>query len=331
MEDLRNYVGIFVQIEGGITMWPEYHFTVPETKRVRYICHTDAKNEADDQFTIAHILMTDKLDVKGIVGAHFRISGDPRYGKGQSAKESIKEIDLILDLMHLTGKVPVYEGAGDAMPDEKTPVDSAGARFIIEEAMKDDDRPLYIGLQGSVTDLASAILMEPAICERMTAIWIGGGNYPEGGQEFNLMQDIHAANVLFSSSMPLWQVTKGVYKTFTTSFAELQYKVEPHGKIGAYLFKQMADLNMALKDISHWPQGETWNLGDEGVVSALLEEIEQEDYYTMEEAPRVDFETMKYLPGSSSRKIRVYHKMNARLDLEDLFCKLAINYPERDS
>lgn len=42
-------------------MWPAYDFTVPENKRFRYICHTDAKNEADDQFTIAHVLMTDKL------------------------------------------------------------------------------------------------------------------------------------------------------------------------------------------------------------------------------------------------------------------------------
>ncbi len=312
-------------------MWNNYHFEVPETKKVRYICHTDAKNEADDQFTIAHILMTDKLDVRGIVGAHFRISGDPRYGEGMSAKASMAEIDLLLDLMHLKGQYPVYEGAGTAMPDEKTPIDSEGARFIIEEAMRDDDRPLYIGMQGSVTDLASAILMKPEICSRMTAIWIGGGAYPQGGQEFNLMQDIAAANVLFSSSMPLWQVTKTVYKTFTTSLAELQYKVEPHGKIGAYLFKQMVDLNTMLKDIPHWPQGETWNLGDEGVIAALLEEVEQEDYYTMVDAPLVDPGTMAYLPGKSSRKVRVYHQMNHRMDLEDLFCKLAINYPERDS
>ena len=47
--------------------------------------------------------------------------------------------------------------------------------------------------------------MEPAICERMTVIWIGGGIYPKGGREFNLAQDIAAANVLFKSKMPVWQ------------------------------------------------------------------------------------------------------------------------------
>ena len=34
--------------------------------------------------------------------------------------------------------------------------------------------PLYIGLQGSITDLASAILLEPKICDRIIAIWISG-------------------------------------------------------------------------------------------------------------------------------------------------------------
>ena len=35
-------------------MWPNYKFQVPDQKKIRYIIHTDAKNEADDQFTIAH-------------------------------------------------------------------------------------------------------------------------------------------------------------------------------------------------------------------------------------------------------------------------------------
>ena len=306
-------------------MWPAYEFSVPKEKQFRFICHTDAKNEADDQFTIAHVLMTDKLDVRGIIGAHFNFCMG-RYPEGTTAKESVKEINLLLNLMHLDGQYPVYEGAGLPLTDEKTPRDSEGARFIIEEAMRDDPRPLYIGLQGSLTDLASAILMEPRICERMTAIWIGGGSYPAGGEEFNLSQDIHAANVLFSSPMEVWQVPKTAYKQFTVSLAELQLKVKPHGRIGAYLFKQMVELNQKLAFIPHWPHGESWSLGDEGVISVLMEELEQDDVYTVIDRP-LFAPDMTYIPGAGNGKVRVYHRMNARLDLEDLFAKLAINYP----
>lgn len=43
----------------------------------------------------------------------------------------------------MSGKVRIENGAEKAMPDEKTPMDSPGAGLIIEEAMKDDKRPLY--------------------------------------------------------------------------------------------------------------------------------------------------------------------------------------------
>ena len=310
-----------------------YEFQVPPRKRVRYIVHTDCKNEADDQYTLAHILMTPKLDVKGIVAGHFDAATkfNPDYQPGETAQASYDEVLKVMDLMHLSGQYPVLMGAPVAMTDENTPIDSEGARFIIEEAMKEDDSPLFIGMQGCLTDLASAILMKPEICDRMTAIWIGGGDYPEGGNEFNLMQDIHAANVVFKSSMPLWQVPVSVYKQFSVSLAELQYKVKPHGKIGAYLFDQLVELNEKLGNLPiPWPHGELWALGDEGVVAALMEEEQNASGYTMRPAPVVDAQTMAYLPGSSDRMVRVYHTMNVRTDLEDLFCKLAINFPHQD-
>ena len=51
-------------------MW-NYEYVVPENKKVRMIVHTDCKNEADDQFALAHHLMTPRFDLKGIVAGHF--------------------------------------------------------------------------------------------------------------------------------------------------------------------------------------------------------------------------------------------------------------------
>ena len=305
-------------------MW-NYEFQVPEQKKLRYIVHTDCKNEADDQFTLAHILMTDKLDVRGIIAGHFDKGNNLRYPPRTTAQASLEEVNLILDLMGLAGRYPVFKGAETGIDNEKTPIVTEAARFIVEEAMRDDPRPLYIGMQGAITDLACAILMEPRICERMTCIWIGGADYPAGGEEFNLMSDVHAANVVFSSSMPLWQVPTGTYKQFAVSLAELQLRVRPWGRIGRYLFEQMVALNNKLADLAHWPHGETWCLGDEGVICALLEDRERQGGYTEIPAPRIGPD-MRYLPGDPGRKIRVYHSMDARLDLEDLYAKLQINF-----
>lgn len=97
---------------------------------------------------------------------------------------------------------------------------------------------------GPLTDIASAYLLEPAIAGRLTVIWIGGGRYPAGGPEFNLGNDIHAANVVFSSPIPLWQVPKNVYEMMPVSFAELECRVLPQGVLGKYLFEQLLACQM---------------------------------------------------------------------------------------
>ena len=309
-------------------MWEKYQYQVPEARKVRYIIHTDCKNEADDQYTVAHALMTEKFEVRGIIAGHFDRANYNRFPEWHTAEASYDEIMTVLDKMELRGRYPVCLGANHGLPDEHTPICSEGAEFIVKEAMREDDRPLYIGMQGAITDLASAILMEPRICERMTCIWIGGGDYPEGGGEFNLMNDIAGANVVFGSSMPLWQVPRCVYKQFGVSLAELQLKVAPYGKIGRYLFEQLVDFNNKMTKFGNWPHGELWTLGDEGCVCALMEEVERDDGYEMIPAPFIEPESMRYLPGKGNRPIRVYKKLDVRMDLEDFFAKLQINYPK---
>ena len=87
----------------------------------------------------------------------------------------------------------------------------------------------------------------------------------------------------------------------------------------------MTALNDSLAENARWPHGETWCLGDEGVICALLEDRERTGGYRLQSAPRFAPD-MRYIPGDSERKIRVYHSMNARLDLEDFYAKLAINF-----
>ena len=129
----------------------------PPHARQRVIVNTDAKNECDDQFAIVQAILTPSFELHGIIHAHF---GDKK--SKTSLKDSHDETMLVLKLMDLEGKVRVEDGATHAMPDETTPVDSPGAQLIIEEAMKDDDRPLFIAFYGPVTDIASALLLKPA-------------------------------------------------------------------------------------------------------------------------------------------------------------------------
>src|ERR1035437_7765536 len=118
----------------------------------RVIVNTDAKNDADDQFAIVHALLSPSLDVRGLIPAYFGTARSSR-----SMLDSREEIELLLRLMGLEGKVTVANGAANAIPDEATPQDSPGARLIIEEPKHaTKDSPLHVPFLGPLTAMASA-------------------------------------------------------------------------------------------------------------------------------------------------------------------------------
>lgn len=303
-------------------IYDTYRFKVPEEKMIRVITNTDAKNEADDQFAIVHTMLSPRFDNVGFIAAHF---GSHRIKESMEA--SFDELGLVFDKMGFP-KDNIYKGAPHAIPNKNTPVDSPGARLIIEEAMKDDDRPLYVTFMGPLTDLACAYLLEPRIAGRLTAIWIGGGMYPEGSDEYNLGNDIHAANVVFGSNIDLWQVPKNVYEMIPVTLAELEYRLYDKGEIGKYLLDQLVE--HSFEDgprNSAFRTGEAWVLGDNPVVGLLLQEHRYEFEYIR--APMITSD-MAYVQTHRNRPIRVYQNIDSRLILEDMFAKIALfhkNYP----
>ncbi|HTG67696.1 MAG TPA: nucleoside hydrolase [Candidatus Udaeobacter sp.] len=300
-------------------------FDIPESKKIRLIINTDAKNEADDQFAIVHALLTPRFKIKGIIAAQFEKTASMMNRK-DTMQQSYDEIQKVLSIMDLQGQVPVYKGAAKALEKETDPRISEGAEAIVLEALKDDPLPLYVVFLGPLTDMASALLMEPSIADKLTVIWIGGGHYPEGGWEYNLLNDIDSTNVVFDSKVELWQVPHTVYTTMRVSIAELAYKVKPYGEIGNYLYQQLIDFNNWAAEAfqnSPWPKGEMWSLGDSPAISLLLDE---HDYgYEIKPAPRIT-EDMYYVHDQKERMIRVYHYVDARFTLEDMFAKLALTY-----
>ncbi len=295
----------------------QYEYPMPKEKKVRVITDTDAANEGDDQFAIVHTLLSSKFENVAMIAAHFGTRHD------HTMQESYDELIRIFGKLDMDPEGVVVHGAPHALPDEHTPVASEGARRIIEEAMKDDPRPLYVTFLGPLTDLASAYLMEPAIAGRLKAIWIGGGTYPVGAPEFNLGNDVNAVNVVMASEIELWQVPKNVYEMMPVSMAELEYRVRPCGEVGKYLFDQLVECSLKPNSLrSAFRTGETWVLGDSPAPGLILYEHRWE--YDLIPAPRISAE-QRYIPGENpERKIRVYRRVDSRLILEDMYCKLAL-------
>lgn len=299
--------------------YEEPAFAVPEDKVLRVIIDTDAANEADDQYAIVQALLSPRLDIRAITAAHFGHEKSPH-----SMEDSYQEILRLTGIMNRRRDVfhmPVLRGAPRPLEGE-TAIESEGGRAIVREAMRDAAEPLYVIALGALTNVASALLMEPAIARRMTVIWIGGNAYPQGGWEYNLKNDVTAARHVFQSDVPLWQVPRNVYQMMLVSVAELAVQVRPCGEIGAYLFSHLVEWGR-----TYWGKrsplrtGECWFLGDSPAVGLLLNE--HEFHYHTAPAPSI-MDDMTYDLTTDNREIRIYDSVDSRFILQDLYAKLRL-------
>ena len=293
-------------------------FDVPDYKKVRVIVDTDAACEADDSFAIAHALMSPKLIVKGILAEHFNCEG--------SVERSYREIETILQAMELS--VPFYMGAEGAMKENDGSMNEA-SRFLIDEAMREDEKPLFVLCQGAITNVAIAMRKEPKIIQRMTVVWIGTHGIASGGKqikralfrEFNAGNDIAAANYVLQSGVRLWLIPSFVYTTIRIGIAEIQRRIAPCGNIGRHLFEQLTAYNMS--EGAGWTQGESWSLGDSPAIAVAI----NPDCGTYEEvkAP-VILEDTSSAKGENMPTIRMYTQVDSRYILEDFIAKLELMY-----
>lgn len=314
----------------------EQLYTVPQSKKIRVIIDTDAYAEADDQFAIVHALLTPKFDVVGIVAEQFGTGTFPN-----SMEKSYEEISKILRLMDLEGKIPVFRGEERALSDERTPGNSEGAKFIVEEALKQDDRPLFILNMGAITNLASAYLMNTAIADKLLAVWVGGGAYPVGHMDFNSGNDLNAVNVILSSAIELWQIPLSAYTMMEVSFHELFDRVKPCGELGNYLVENLMRVNELecslnldflpfAKNLSKAGKtmlirsGEGWSLGDNPAVGVLISP--QAKYAEERRAQKMNADGSYGEYVSEKRTIKVYHSINSRVILEDMFAKILYHF-----
>ena len=295
---------------------------IPQACRLRVLVDTDAKNEADDQFAIMHHLLTPMFDVCGIVAAHF----EQKAGyTGHSMEESFREIEKMLQLADLED-VPVLRGCSSPLQSVSDTPDSEGVRFLIQEARKPGK--LYVAVQGAMTNVAAALNAAPDIAGNLVVLWNGGGPYPEGRPEFNVMQDPDAARALLAGGAEVWQTDQSVYSSLEVTLAELKHKVYPCGRIGRYLYEQLEEENHREYNPGFLLRtGENWTLGDNTTVAVLLMNRWRGNWH-MEHAPLLK-DDLTYQANPGGKLIRVYDSIDVRMTLEDLYAKLALAYGNR--
>lgn len=198
---------------------------------------TDTFNEVDDQFALVYALNSgERLKVEAIYAAPFTNERAGTPGDGMQA--SYEEILRLLSLMGRSHIGLVHRGSDAYVGPAGRPCRSAAALDLIERAMTATvEEPLYVVGLAALSNIASAILIEPRIITRIVIIWLGGNAlYWPDTDEFNLRQDIAAARLVLDCGVPLVLVPcNGVARALDTTVAELERYAEPTGPLGAFL------------------------------------------------------------------------------------------------
>jgi hypothetical protein len=209
----------------------------PPTGKVRVALDTDTYNEVDDQFALVYALLSpDKIALEAVYAAPYY--NDRSSGPADGMERSYDEILRLLEMMKVSPAGWVFKGSTDYLSSDLKPQESEAARDLVQRALASPpDDPLYVVAIGAITNVASAILMEPKIIERIVIVWLGGhALYWPHTREFNLAQDVPAARLVFDCGVPLVQIPcMGVTTHLHTTIPELEAHVSGRGAIGDYL------------------------------------------------------------------------------------------------
>lgn len=316
---------------------------VVQGKRYRVIMDGDIACEADDLYAVAYALMSDKLDVVALCSEQWGTEWSDT-----SMEDGCVELEKLTHAMGIT-HIPICRGAAHAIrktEDGRFEYEmNEASQFIIDEAMKEDDRPLVIGCTGTMTNVAIAYLACPAIADRL---YVVGNTLPQGVWDFNLGNDCHACNILMDSPVE-WYLNTGRHGfSYKASMTRLYRELSGCGKVGEYLWQRTLYAQEQLtyrigKDVERGflgcglsqfelrgfvPNGEIFELNDMEVVARLL----SMGYAEFELA---DARHLLFIDGTMdpdyvpTRKVKCFaNGTDVNCFLEDFFAKLNYYYNE---
>lgn len=285
------------------------------TGKVRMVLDTDTYNEIDDQFALAYALLSpERLNVEAIYAAPF--TNDRSSGPGDGMEKSYDEILRLLERLKVDPAGYVFRGSTEYLSSRSEAERSPAAVDLVERAMAaGEDDPLYVVAIGSISNVASAMLIEPEIIRRIVIVWLGGNpvHVPQT-REFNLMQDPAASQLIFDSGVPLVHIPcLGVASHLLTTRSELAECIGGKNAISDFLYQRFCEYS---DDHYAWAK-EVWDIS---TIAYLLDETWVPTHLVPSPVLTGD---LTYLPEPPGRhKVRAAWFLHRNPIFRDMFDKL---------
>jgi hypothetical protein len=238
----------------------------------RIIVSTDiGGSDPDDYQSMIHLLVySDQFNIEGI------ISSPPHQGRKKHIEEVLNAYEMDYEnLLHHSKEFPspdylrtiTKQGAIDPQAGGLPRELSEGAKWVIKKAHEQSDRPLYVLVWGSITDVAQAICADPGIKEQIRIYSIGS---------WNTVQDPLARDYLYHHHPDLWWIEnnttfRGMYmggysEDSYGNLSFVEHHVKDYGELGKLFWEKKGEIKMGdtpsvlyfLDGDINDPAGESW-------------------------------------------------------------------------
>jgi purine nucleosidase len=238
------------------------------TPALAAVLTTDCGAEMDDQWALAHLLLSPEVDLRAVITTH---ASSIRFSSATGREKAAEVVQKIAPAR--SASLPVVAGSPEPLRDAMTPRENPGVDLLLRLSRGfSQSRRLLVFTIGASTDVASAILKDPSISDRITVVAMGFVDWPEGRDFFNVKNDPFAWQVILSSDVPLVIGSGTVGKRdLKLTRAEAATLMRSHGPTGEYLYSQFDDwLTREPKLVAQVVAPETWVIWDEIVVAYAL-------------------------------------------------------------
>ncbi|MEM1119878.1 MAG: nucleoside hydrolase [Bacteroidota bacterium] len=194
----------------------------------KVVIDADTGNEVDDLYAIVRGLVEPSWEVIALNATQWQPA---HWAVEQSMEESYRLNQVLLGHLAMAGKVKSYRGGLNRLFDWGDLAQySAAAHHLIKVAhtMPADEKLTVIAL-GALTNVASALLIDPSITNKISVYWLGTTYDFEQDilrkRDFNCMMDQQALAELLDSKVDLHIIPVSVANQMTFTYEETVAKL----------------------------------------------------------------------------------------------------------
>ncbi|BFP43347.1 hypothetical protein FGF1_41920 [Flavobacteriaceae bacterium GF1] len=199
------------------------------------IVDADTGNEVDDLYALVRILLEPTVEVTALNAAHWQTS---HWTEPRSMENSHRLNQQLLGELGL--EVKTLRGAMARMYDWGDRAQHSAAAYEIIKQAKTNEQVTILAL-GALTNVASAVFIEPEIAKKLHVYWLGTTMDFDSGvlkrNDFNPMMDPFALDYLLDSEVALSIMPVSVAVAMEIAYKELSREIGNYD-IGRFLLKR---------------------------------------------------------------------------------------------